>query len=187
MYSGSSECLRDSNESKPAGSAVADDGSVDGVGARCSDMVRPVEATRRPCQDIARSIHCTGKPSASCQAVTEAATYADFNRLVEAAVGPMVLLADGTIAQKEATALSGGRLAGSVASLLNLGARMGPRVRGKRATPPGAAGPSSWVPTGCSAAARRGVEQAVGRRGTAPAKPIGRVGRIWLRCPQRSG
>ncbi len=130
MYSGSSECLRDSNESKPAGSAVADDGSVDGVGARCSDMVRPVEA-RRPFQDIARSIHCTGKPSASCQAVTEAATYADFNRLVETAVGTMVLLADGTIAQKEATALSGGRLAGSVASLLNLGARMGPRVRGE--------------------------------------------------------
>ena len=49
------------------------------------------------------------------QSFAEAATDSDFNRLVEAAVGPMVLLADGTIAQKQTTALSDGRLAGSVA------------------------------------------------------------------------
>ncbi len=49
------------------------------------------------------------------QAFAEAATDSDFNRLVEAAVGPMVLLADGTLAQKQTTALSDGRLVGSVA------------------------------------------------------------------------
>ncbi len=49
------------------------------------------------------------------QAFADVATDSDFNRLVEAAVGPMVLLADGTIAQKEATAHSDGRLARSVA------------------------------------------------------------------------
>jgi site-specific DNA recombinase len=49
------------------------------------------------------------------QAFMGVATAEQFNRLVEVAVGPMVLFSDGTIAQKQATADEDGRLARSVA------------------------------------------------------------------------
>ena len=49
------------------------------------------------------------------QTFAEAASDSEFNRLVELAVGPMVLLPGGTVAQKEATASEDGRLARTVA------------------------------------------------------------------------
>ncbi len=68
---------------------------------------------------------CRAAFSEAREAFSEAATDSEFNRLVEVAVGPMLLLADGQIVQpdKETTTVSGGRWSRSVA-----GARYVPKV-----------------------------------------------------------